>query len=100
MPPAPLTESDRLAVAFMPLAKRIAREFAKKGCPLSRDDLEGEAMLALVQAARLFDPSGARNVDAMFAGYAGLCIRRQLIDAIRKENTALDEVELIESWTD
>lgn len=62
----PLTEAQRdLAVAYIPLARSIARPFMRRW-PAFRDDFESAACLALVEVAGSFDP--ARKVK--FATFA------------------------------
>ena len=64
----PLTEAQkRLALRYIPMAKALAKPL-KRSWPMERDELDSAAMLALVQAAKSFDPS--RNVKfATFARY-------------------------------
>ena len=77
-PRAPLTEDQReLAVQYLPLAQGIAQQL--KTPAAEGDELKSTAYLALVEAARTFDP--ARNVN--FATYAQHRIRGALLDSQR-----------------
>ncbi len=59
------------------LARFIAERFAERHPNLDRDDLCSEAVLALYQAARKFDPHRGR-----FAHYAGFYVREALRSAM------------------
>jgi len=56
-------QSERLVLDFMPLARRLARRY---GNAALHEDLEQVAMLALVKAARRYDPAH----QTAFATYA------------------------------
>jgi len=75
----PLNEAQReLAAKFLPLARSLARPL-KEMFALWRDEFESAACLALVEAARSFDPS--RNIQ--FATFARFRIRGALVDVGR-----------------
>jgi len=76
----PLNEEQRdLAARYVPLGMAIAREFTA-GWGWIQDEMESAAMMALVDAARCFDP--AFNVK--FATYARRRISGYLCDTKRK----------------
>lgn len=75
----PLTEAQQeLAARFLPLARALARPL-KEIFAQWRDEFESAACLALVEAARSFDP--ARNIQ--FATFARFRIRGALVDVGR-----------------
>ena len=67
-----------LALRFLPLARSLARPL-KTLYPYWRDEFESAACMALVEAARSFDPT--RNIR--FATFARIRIRGALVDASR-----------------
>jgi len=74
-----LTEGQReLAARFLPLARALAKPL-KEIFTQWRDEFESAACLALVEAARSFDPS--RNIR--FATFARFRIRGALVDVGR-----------------
>lgn len=76
----PLNETQRdLAARYVPLGMAIAREFSA-GWGWIQDEMESAAMMALVDAARCFDPS----FNVKFATYARRRISGYLCDAKRK----------------
>jgi RNA polymerase sigma factor (sigma-70 family) len=76
----PLTEEQRqLATKFLPLARSLAKPLKLLYEPW-RHEFESAACLALVEAARSFDP--ARNIK--FATFARFRIRGALTDVGRK----------------
>jgi RNA polymerase sigma factor (sigma-70 family) len=79
----PLTRDrrDRLAVRHLPLARAIARPY-RRIHPDLRHDFESAASLALLRAARSFDPG--RNVR--FATYARYRIVGALRDVLRRQS--------------
>jgi RNA polymerase sigma factor (sigma-70 family) len=80
----PLTEIQReMAAKFLPLARSLARPL-KEIFGLWKDEFESAACLALVEAARSFDP--ARNIQ--FATFARFRIRGALVDVGRKMGLA------------
>ncbi|MDB5294740.1 MAG: sigD 3 [Phycisphaerales bacterium] len=80
----PQNDSDALAVRYMPLAEGMAARFRRPGCPLGLDELQGVALLALVESARKYDPG--RGVQ--FPAFARPAIRGALIDAVKREAAA------------
>jgi RNA polymerase sigma factor (sigma-70 family) len=75
----PLSEAQQeLAAKFLPLARSLARPL-KEMFAIWRDEFESAACLALVEAARSFDPS--RNIQ--FATFARFRIRGALVDVGR-----------------
>jgi RNA polymerase sigma factor (sigma-70 family) len=75
----PLNDDQReLAARFLPLARSLARPL-KEMFAIWRDEFESAACLALVEAARSFDPS--RNIQ--FATFARFRIRGALVDVGR-----------------
>ena len=75
----PLTPAQQeLAARFLPLARALARPL-KEMFAQWRDEFESAACLALVEAARSFDP--ARNIR--FATFARFRIRGALVDVGR-----------------
>ena len=75
----PLTEEQRdLAARFLPLARKLAKPL-KIMFRQWKDEFESAACLALVEAARSFDPS--RNIK--FATFARFRIRGALVDVGR-----------------
>lgn len=73
-------DRDRLIVAHRALARRMAREHCGRGVP--REDLVGEAELALCRAGRDFSPE--RFPEVPFAGFAAVYIKRALTEAIER----------------
>jgi RNA polymerase sigma factor (sigma-70 family) len=75
----PLNDDQRdKAARFLPLARSLARPL-KELFPQWKDEFESAACLALVEAARSFDPS--RNIQ--FATFARFRIRGALVDVGR-----------------
>jgi RNA polymerase sigma factor (sigma-70 family) len=75
----PLTEEQRLLAArYLPLARALARPL-KDIFTQWKDEFESAACLALVEAARSYDPS--RNIQ--FATFARFRIRGALVDVGR-----------------
>ena len=80
-PRLPLTpERQRLAAAYLPMARALARPF-KAAWSRFRDEFDSAACLALVEAAETFDPG--RNVK--FATFARARICGALRDARRRQ---------------
>lgn len=77
-PPLSQTQKD-LAERYVPLARSLAKKFAKT-CPTACDDFRASASLALVEAAQAFDPD--RGIA--FATYARHRIHGALVDAQRE----------------
>ena len=70
----PLNEVDRLVVANLPYARSLARRYRRPG--LDVDDLEQEAALALVEAAKKFEPE--KNPGVPFVAFARPFLVRRL----------------------
>ena len=69
-----LNEVDRLVVANLPYARSLARRYRRPG--LDVDDLEQEAALALVEAAKKFEPE--KNPGVPFVAFARPFLVRRL----------------------
>jgi RNA polymerase sigma factor for flagellar operon FliA len=81
--PALLTQAqrDRLAVDHLGWATSIARKIARRVPQwIGRDDLEGAAMMGLVEATRRFQPSRGQT----FAAFAERRIRGAVLDELRR----------------
>lgn len=74
--------TDQALLDARPLALAVAGEFFLPGG--DRDDLEQEAMLALVEAARDY----RTGHGATFATFARLVVRRRLADAVKRARAA------------
>lgn len=76
--------SDALAVSHMRFARKLAERFSR-GLPsqADQDALESDALLALLRAARSFDPDRGTS----FKTYAGHRIRGAMIDGVRERNS-------------
>ncbi|MEL7649787.1 MAG: sigma-70 family RNA polymerase sigma factor [Sedimentibacter sp.] len=70
--------SENLCKRYTHVVKRITSSFFLIGG--SKDDLFQEAMIGLVKAVKTYN----RNLGTKFRSFAELCIRRQVITAIRK----------------
>ncbi len=80
-----IAERDQLAVQHVPLVAHLVREtMARVPSYMDRNDLHSAGLLALVQAARAFDPE--RGVP--FAGYASTRVRGALVDELRSVDWA------------
>lgn len=97
-PRARLTpERQKLAARYVALARRAARPF-QDGWPHYRDEFEGAALLALVQAAESFDPR--RNVRFSTFAYHRIRgalrdVQRQFLEPTLPTELALDDGEPI-----
>jgi RNA polymerase sigma factor (sigma-70 family) len=79
--PTPLTEDRRdLAGRHLPMARTLARDLARR-FPRWADDFESAAGLALVEAARSYDPASG----AKFGGFARSHIHGRMIDVLRRQ---------------
>lgn len=78
MPPSPMREEE-LIRANVQLVRSCIRPYFLQGGDF--DDLYQEGMLGLLSAIRSYDPS--RNDS--FQAYAALCIKRRVIDAVRRD---------------
>ncbi len=80
-----VAQRDQLAVEHVPLVAHLVHEtMARVPSYMDRNDLRSAGLLALVQAARSFDPQ--RGVP--FAGYASTRIRGALVDELRSVDWA------------
>jgi len=70
-----------LAQRMMPMLRVEASYVASR--PVDNDDLVQEAMLALLTAAKRYDPSR----KASFATYCRICVKHRLLNAVRSLNT-------------
>ena len=83
--PGALPDADELITQHMPLVAHVVREtLMRVPAHVTRDDLTSAGLLALVQAARAFDP--ARGVP--FASYARTRIRGAVLDELRSVDWA------------
>lgn len=76
-----LHAENTLLSRYAPLAKSIARSFYVIG--QDGDDLIQTGMIGLMRAVRSFKPDG----EATFKTYATHCIRNNIVDAVRKQNS-------------
>lgn len=83
---------ETLVKQNLALAYSIANKYARRG--LSLEDLRQEALVGILLAARHYNPSR----EASFSSYAVYWIKKQLLQAISRENaTSLQAGELEES---
>ena len=73
-----LDEEDSLR-RYAQLVRRIIRPYYLQGGDY--DDLYQEGMVGLLRAVRRYDPERGAGFEA----FASVCIRRQVIDALRRE---------------
>jgi RNA polymerase sporulation-specific sigma factor len=71
---------ERVVIHYKPLVARIARKYFLVGA--GSDDLMQEGMIGLYKAVMSFKPDGG----AQFKTYATLCVKRQIVTAIRVAN--------------
>ncbi len=67
---------------YKPLVRKIAKTESFKISGGDHDDLLQEGMIGLMKAAKSFDP----HKGASFFTFAALCIKRQMISAVRASN--------------
>jgi len=80
-----IAERDQLAVEHVPLVAHLVREtMARVPSYMDRNDLHSAGLLALVQAARSYDPT--RGVP--FGSYASTRVRGALVDELRSVDWA------------
>jgi len=83
-PPASKRRPDALVQAHLPLVRKIAwHTHARVSTAIDIEDLVQIGMIALIEAARVFQDRG----QAAFATYASVRIRGAMIDALRKHAT-------------
>ncbi len=87
MTPSTMQEEE-LIKANVQLVRSCIRPYFLQGGDF--DDLYQEGMLGLLSAVRSYDPS--RNDS--FQAYAALCIKRRVIDAVRRDRTRQAHMEL------
>lgn len=80
---------NSVALAYMNLAKSIARSFGIAGA-YDVDDLAGYGMLGLIRAIHTYDENGKAN----FKTYASRCIKNAIVDAVRKSESGAVEIKL------
>lgn len=80
---------NSVALAYMNLAKSIARSFGVAGA-YDVDDLAGYGMLGLIRAIHTYDENGKAN----FKTYASRCIKNAIVDAVRKSESGAVEIKL------
>ena len=85
--PSPIGEEEQIR-ANVQLVRSCIRPYFLQGGDF--DDLYQEGMLGLLSAVRSYDPT--RNDS--FQAYASLCIKRRVIDAVRRDATHRSHVEL------
>ncbi len=68
------------------LVQRVARKFYMAGAEL--EDLIQEGMIGLFKAINHYD----HNVNDNFAKYAEICIEREIVSAIRKNNSLKGQI--------
>ncbi len=93
MIPAPdFSNPDRIISEYKPLVQFFARKYS--GCGLSREDLEQEGMLGLLEACQRFDP--VKNVR--FETYASHWVKKYILQALGRESKhSYNAVELDET---
>jgi RNA polymerase sigma factor (sigma-70 family) len=91
-------ERQNLAVQYMPLAYKIAGSFAKNWSWM-RDELESEAMVALVEAANNYDPA----FNTKFTTYARIRItgalttfRTRMMQSVSETENSSEDGETLE----
>ncbi|WP_230487134.1 sigma-70 family RNA polymerase sigma factor [Nocardioides anomalus] len=81
----PATDADALATTHLPLVQHLVREtMSRVPAHVDRDDLSSAGLVALVQAARAWDPE--RGIP--FPRYAATRIRGALLDELRSVDWA------------
>lgn len=75
-------EEEALVAENTQLVRRVIRPYFLRGGDY--DDLYQEGMIGLLSALRSYDSGRGDN----FQSYAALCIKRRVIDAVRRANTA------------
>ncbi len=76
---------NKLVESYASMIRGICRKFYLVGG--TSDDLYQEGMIGLLDAIRNFDESKGTIGDDTFKKYAAVCVKRQIIDAIRHNNT-------------
>ena len=76
---------NKLVESYASMIRGICRRFYLVGG--TTDDLYQEGMIGLLEAVKHFDESKGTIGDDTFKKYAMTCVKRQIIDAIRHNNT-------------
>lgn len=82
---------ETLLMRYKELVNATARRFFLS--TLDREDLAQEGMIGLFSAVMNYDPENGRG--ASFKTFASLCIRRQLIDTVKKNGGKRAETVLV-----
>lgn len=78
-----MEQANALVCKFQPLARRIAYKIASRlPSNIQVDDLIQAGMIGLIEASRRYDP----NLGAGFGTYAGIRIRGEIMDEIRRND--------------
>lgn len=76
-------ERERLAVDNLRLIGRVVRDLIRLGTPVHlADEMRDEGQLGLCRAALSYDPA----LGVKFSTYAYACIKRSIIDYLRKSD--------------
>ena len=78
-------EIEELMASYSNLIKSICRKYYLAGG--SDDDLYQEGMIGLFEAYKSFDKAKGDYNSENFKSFAKLCIKRQIIDAIKNANS-------------
>lgn len=84
-----LSAENAVALRYLQLAKSIARSFSVAGA-YDTDDLAQYGMLGLIRAIHTYKQDG----KASFKTYASHCIRNAIVDAVRKAESAPEQIML------
>lgn len=84
-----LSAENAVALRYLQLAKSIARSFGVVGA-YDTDDLVQYGMLGLIRAIHTYKKDG----KAGFKTYASHCIRNAILDAVRKAESAPEQIML------
>ena len=76
---------DRLVKSYSGVIRGICRKYYLTGG--SQDDLYQEGMIGLFEAYKSFDKSKGKYESETFKSFAIMCIKRQILDAIKHANT-------------
>lgn len=84
-----LAAENAVALNYLQLAKSIARSFSVAGA-YETDDLVQYGMLGLIRAIHTYKTDG----KASFKTYASHCVKNAIVDAVRKADSAPEQVTL------
>ena len=76
---------EKLIESYSSIIRSVCRKYFLVGG--SQDDLFQEGMIGLFEAYKSFDKSKGDYTSEAFKSFAMLCIKRQILDAIKKANT-------------